>query len=421
MNPDPQPAVPAGRASRPPGAVVIGGYINGLGLIRSLAARHIPVAVVTTQSYDIAQHSRDVCARAEAYGLEDCPQALVDLLEQRAEAWAGWALFPTNDGALTALARHRDQLSSRYRVVAPSWDVARHFLDKDLMRSAAQAVGIAVPRCHGPATASAAATLSGDLLPVLVKPVEGHRFFARFGCKLFVARNRPELVASVARVEQADLACRIIDLIPGSDGLTYAYCAYLNQHGEASAGITVRKIRQSPPLFGVARVAEIVPDLPGLREMTIELVRRLGFRGMAAAEFKWDSRDGTLRFIEVNGRSVLYNLLLRRGGLDLGGLAWADYVGDRPDAARLTGWAGVWVNLHADLLYSALCRRHHPVGVAGLTATYRRPLLEAVWSPRDPRPFLAQWWHTARDGASAVWRGNARDVLEARRQPSINV
>ena len=54
--------------------------------------------------------------------------------------------------------------------------------------------------------------------------------------------------------------------------------------------LTVRKLRQSPPLFGDARVAELERGPGALREATVELLRRMGHRGVAAAEFKLDPR-----------------------------------------------------------------------------------------------------------------------------------
>jgi len=44
------------------GAIVIGGYVNGLGLVRALAARGIPAAVVSTRPYDVAHLSRSCVA-----------------------------------------------------------------------------------------------------------------------------------------------------------------------------------------------------------------------------------------------------------------------------------------------------------------------------------------------------------------------
>lgn len=404
-------------AVRSPGAVVIGGYVNGLGLVRALAARGVPTAVVTTKPYDIAHHSCWVSAHASAPGIEERPELLVELLEQRAPDWSGRALFPTNDEALTALARHHDRLSSRYRLVAPPWEVARHFLDKELMLEVAASVGADLPHCYGPAAEATAAR--PDLrFPVVVKPLVSYRFHSLFGTKLFVAESREELGRCISRLADARIPGQVFDLVPGPDSRIYAYCTYLDATGEPRGGLTVRKLRQSPPFFGVARVAEIAEDQPLLRDVTIEILRRIGFRGMAAAEFKLDARDGSFRFFEINGRSVAYNGLLRRAGLDLGGLAWSDYACGRPEPARPNGWPGVWINLHADVLYSLLYRGRGRVGLADFLAPYRRPKIDAVWSGADPAPFFAQWRATALIGASALWRGTQSELLADRTRPA---
>ena len=402
---------------RSPGAVVIGGYVNGLGLVRALAARNVLTVVVRTKPYDLAHRSRWVSAHDSAAGLEERPELLVELLERRARDWPGWAVFPTNDEALAALAQHHDRLSARYRLVAPPWEVARSFLDKELMLEAARAVGVGMPRCFGPATAATAA-LAELRFPVIVKPLVGYRFFARFGTKLFVADDREELGRCISRLAEAGIPGQVFDLVPGPDSRIYAYCTYVDAGGEPRGGVTIRKLRQGPPFFGVARVAEVVEDVPALREATIEILRRIGHRGMAVAEFKLDPRDGSFRFLEVNGRSVLYNGLLRRAGLDLGGLAWSDYACGRPERARPNGWPGVWVHLHADVLYSTLYRRRECIGLAEILSPYARPTIDAVWSAADPVPFVVQWAGTARAGASALWHGTRREILADRTRPA---
>jgi predicted ATP-grasp superfamily ATP-dependent carboligase len=366
-----------------PGAVVIGGYVNGLGVVRALAARGVRVAVVTTQPFDVAQLSRHCAAHHPAPGAEQ--GALMELLERRVRDWRGWALIPTNDEAVEALAPNHERLASAgYRVLSPPPEVARAFLDKGVMQDAARAVGAELPRVG-----------EGVGFPVLVKPVTGHRFAARFGTKLLVARDGEELEAHLARVGGEDV--QLAELIPGEDSRIYAHCTYLDAHGDPLGAITIRKLRQSPPFFGVARVAEVAADPPPeLPELTVELLRRVGHRGPAIAEFKLDPRDGRPKFIEANGRSVLYNALLRRAGLDQAGLAWAEHVEGRRERARPNGWPGAWVNLHADLLYTLLRRRDQRLGPREFARPYARPLIEAVWSPTDPRPFLAQWGRTAR-------------------------
>lgn len=398
------------------GAVVVGGYVNGLGLVRALAARDIPVAVINTKPFDIAHRSRWVRDTAIASDLEEQPQHLLELLDRRAHDWAGWAVFPTNDAALAALALEHERLSSTYRIISPPAEVARYFLDKQPMLELARGVGLDTPHCYGPASAATAA-LPALRFPVIVKPRVGYRFASRFGCKLFAARNADELSQALTQLAATDLAAEVVDYIPGPDSQIYAYCTYINRGGEPCGGITVRKLRQSPPFFGVARAAEVVDDIPLLRDATITMLRKIGFHGIAAAEFKLDPRDSRFRFLEINGRAVLYNRLLRQAGLDVSGLAWADQVIGQPQSARPNGWRGVWIHLHADILYSLLYRRHDPISLADFLAPYRRAKIYAVWSAGDPAPFFTQWSRTARDAAATLWRGGYRQATADRARP----
>ena len=93
---------------------------------------------------------------------------------------------------------------------------------------------------------------------MLVKPVVGYRFTARFGVKLFPARDRAELRAAVDRITAAGLDGEVFDCVPGGDDQIWTYSAWIDGRGEPGPGVTVRKIRQSPARFGVARVARVV-------------------------------------------------------------------------------------------------------------------------------------------------------------------
>jgi D-aspartate ligase len=378
---------------KPQGAVVIGGHINGLGIIRSLAARRIPTAVILTKTYDFAHHSRYISEYESALEMAERPEQLLEGLDRRLSRWKGWALFPVNDEALAALAHSRQQLESVYSIIAPPNEVIRYLLDKKLMLDAAGSIGIPTPLCYGPAV-QATADRSDIRFPVIVKPLMGYRFQECFGCKVFVAANPAELKHAISQVEQAGIPCQVFDIIPGADNRIYCHCVYIDASGDPRADITIRKIRQSPPFFGVSRVAEIAPNGAHMREQTIEFLRRIGFRGIAVAEYKLDPRDDTFRFLEINGRSVIYNSLLRKAGMDLAWLAWSDYIERRPETARIRHWPGVWINLHADLLYSMFQSRNEGLRPKDFLSPYMRPMIEAVWSVHDPKPFLVEWGRT---------------------------
>jgi predicted ATP-grasp superfamily ATP-dependent carboligase len=245
--------------------------------------------------------------------------------------------------------------------------------------------------------------------PAVVKPLQSQPFGQLFGCKLFVVHDRAALDLAVRRVHQAAVPCTVDAWIEGGDDCIVGGAMYFGRDGSVSPAVFARKLRQGPPFAGVARVAELATEavLPAheanqLREGMAEMLRPLGFHGVADAEFKRDERTGTWQFIEVNCRSVLYNSLLQRGGFDIAGLSWTELTTGRLPPVIPTGWPGVWMNVHADLLYSVAYRRQDPMSLQRFLAPYRRPILDAVWSLHDPLPSLTQWAHTAGRAARAL-------------------
>lgn len=398
-----------------PGAVVVGGSANGVGLVRSLAAGGVPVAVVRTSPEDIAHLSRCACSSHEALELDRRPEVLIDLLEGRAREWGGWALFPSNDDALEVLSRAHDRLSRIYRLTMPSWDVTRRVLDKELTYEAAREVGLETPACYGPATLAGIGE-RGYEYPLLVKPSVGHVFYRRFGRKLFLARDPAELRSAVERVEAAGIRCQLFEYVPGSDHDVYEYQLYMDGREDPRGEFAVRKLRQSPPFFGSSRAAR-PSAAPALHEPSVELLRRLEWRGIAEVTYKLDRRRDRFVLIEVNGRSFLTNGLARRAGINFGMLAYGERVlGERQVCVEPNGWHGTWLHLHADLLYSLLWHRQERLELREFRQSYAGPKTYAVWSRHDPKPFLAEWGRTARKAARAVLSRRERQEVTSRVQ-----
>jgi D-aspartate ligase len=380
--------------SAPRGAVVVGAHVNALGIVRSLAPLGIPVAVVSTRPFDIAQRSRDVVASVSLPSFHDDPESLLDVLDAHAREWHGWALFPTNDDAVVVLAQHHERLSKQFRSTVPPWEVMGPLVDKDRMHELATNVGLDVPRCHGEARPDL--DPRSVTFPAIVKPIRHDRLIGAAGVKLFLARDPPELAAACARLASVGLRGLVYEMVPGPDSEIYVYAVYVGANGEPSVGATVRKLRQNPPGIGGARVAEIATEDPALREASVELLRRAGFRGIAFVEFKRDRSSGRFRFIEVNGRPVLFNRLPARAGIDLVRMAWSELCGERP-SARPSGWRGAWIDFQADLFCALFLRRVETLRFADYVAPYRGRKIFAVWSARDPGPFVAQVERAAHD------------------------
>jgi D-aspartate ligase len=395
-----------------PGAVVIGGYANAVGALRGLAREGVRTAVVLTADHDVAQHSRYAHEAHRVHYLNRRPDGLIELLEAQRERWRGWALIPTNDYGLAALAQYRDQLSRAYRVTVPEEEITQRVLDKAATYRFAREVGVDTATSYGPASRHTAARL--DLVfPLVVKPLQSARFWEVFGKKLLVIRNRAELLTAVDRVSDSGMAAEVLDLVPGADDQVYNYTAYLDRWGQPAAEFGVRKLRKAPRFFGVGRAATPA-DLPHLRERTIALLQRIGWRGTASVEYKLDPRDGRYRLMEINGRCPLINALPTRCGVNYPLLAWREHVLREKVSAAPNGWRGVWTHMHADLLYTMVEDRDPDWSWSEFFRSYTGPWVDAVWSSKDPLPFLAQCAGTFRKAAHGLRDSEVRDEVRNR-------
>jgi predicted ATP-grasp superfamily ATP-dependent carboligase len=132
--------------------------------------------------------------------------------------------------------------------------------------------------------------------------------------------------------------------------------------------------------------------------------------GFAAIEFKRDERDGEFRFIEVNGRSVIYNTLLEQGGLNITHLTVSDSEQGGVAAVMAAQWPGAWVNLHADLLRSMQNWRREDISTLEYFKPYTRKKVFAVWSARDSGPFRALWMRSLRQLTSRFFGRSERHL-----------
>src|ERR1700740_2914346 len=109
-------------ASSCAGALVTGADYRGLGIVRSLGRRGIPVCVLREEGHFLGAVSRYTSRSLRwpvGNGLKQV-EFLANLAVR--EGLKGWALFPTTDELVTLVARHHKSLAAHYRLTIPSWD-----------------------------------------------------------------------------------------------------------------------------------------------------------------------------------------------------------------------------------------------------------------------------------------------------------
>ncbi|GIM96795.1 hypothetical protein Ato02nite_085880 [Paractinoplanes toevensis] len=362
-----------------PGAVVLGGDYQGLGIARSLGRRGVRTLVVDDER-SIARASRWTAAslRVPSLRTDDDVLDALSLARARRGDLTGWVVFPTRDEQVAALSRHRSLLTRTWRIPTPGWDCVRVAWDKRETYRMAQKLGVPAPRTSSEPDFTA---------PVLVKPAIKEHFFYATGAKAWRADSPAELrerfAAAAAIVPEDEIMVQ--EMIPGDD--QFSYCAFVKD-GSAVASMTVRRARQHPSDFGRASTFVRSVPVPALAERSLCFLREIGYYGLVEMEYKLDPRDGEFKLLDVNARTWGYHTLGAAAGIDFPYLLFRDQIG-QPLPAPGPARAGVsWIRLATDLPNFLVDLRAGRVRAGDYLRTLRGIDTEAVFSWRDPLPGL---------------------------------
>ncbi len=368
------------------GAVVIGAGYSGLGVVRSLGRRGIPVLVMA-EELGAASASR-FAWRILPWPL-DQQSRLKFLLDVGASLGLdGWVLYPTDDQSVSLLARNHRVLSRRYRLFTPPWNTVRVVHDKWLLHELAAELGIDQPWAFHPRDRKDLSALERSF-PVILKPTlkerTNHFTFAR----AWLAGNRDVLLS------RYDEACRMVspdsimvqEYIPGL-GNDFAFGA-LAVEGRPAASVVVRRPRQHPLGFGRASTYVETADLPEVEAAGRRLVDALRITGLVHVGFKRDPRDGRYKLLDVNPRVWSSHTLGRQGGVDFAYLQWRLAHG-QPLPVDLRTPPGLrWIRLVTDLFVSTRLILKGELSIPEYLRSFRSPVELAAFAWDDPLPAVA--------------------------------
>ena len=386
-------------------AVVMGLSPTGLYAVRELGRAGVPVLGVTRewQPGCTSKHlSACIVEPDEARRLErlmahfpaDTPRPV---------------LIPTSDQDIEFIARHADLLSQRF-VFQPSYaqDLIQTLLTKERFYALCEAEGVAYPRLWRCLPGELAGLRDQIAYPCMVKPSRIHDVKSLMaGQKGWIAEDAAAFDRLRAQIPAAAGVLLLQEIVPGPESAITLHATYVDRSGAFRQPISARKLRQYPPGFGSASLVVSAPE-DGSRDIARRLLGALGYRGIAAAEFKRDPRDGRLKVIEINARPSLWFALATGAGQRLTLAAYHDLAGtgqSLPENAQTDGV--VWRYAFKDM-YSALFYRFRkgfvlpPPDTAVVGGVRRR--VHPVFAADDPLPMLAEWWHFVRKALARLGR-----------------
>src|SRR6202047_3900128 len=330
------------------GAVVMAADYRGLGVVRSLGRRGIPVWVLKQGGHLVASTSR-YARRNIPWPAVDDPRQIDLLLDLgRKHSLKDWLLFPTDDHAVALISRHRDVLASQYRIPVPPWSQLQFLCDKRLLHQTAHELGIHQPWTVWPHTREELGALDCPF-PVILKPAIRLRRDNLAHPQAWRVADRGAVLTRYDEAAQLMGPGNLMvqEIVPGAGEGQVSY-ATVCRDGRSLASIVVKEKRQYPRDFGQFSSFVESVDEPRVIDPAIRLVKFLRFTGLVEIEFKQDPRDNQFKILDVNPRVWGWHTLSRRAGVDFPHLLWLLLHGQI--VPEVGGRSGVrWMHTTADV------------------------------------------------------------------------
>lgn len=369
------------------GALVIGANLNGLSIARSLGRRGVPVWIASPPNIKLASFSR--YARKTLPWPQGDTEAQVDFLLDLAvrHQLDRWVLFPTSDESAALLSRFHSELSLRFRVSTPAWDALRWAYDKRLTYRLAADQKVDYPATFYPATeADLHAAPCG--FPAILKPAT-HASINRFiSDKAWPVSNREELLSRYREARELippDLIL-VQERVPGGGESQFSYAA-LCRDGKVIASLAARRTRQFPIDFGYSSSLVETLEVPEIVAPSRRLLEAIGYTGIVEVEYKFDSRDGRFKLLDINPRLWTWAPLGARAGVDFPYLLWRMMTG-KPVAEQSARPGVRWVRMSTDVPAAIHEMLRGRLNMRAYLGSLRGPREFALFAADDPLPAL---------------------------------
>lgn len=265
-------------------------------IVRSLGKQGVKVIAGDSTRWCPSFYSK-YCSKKYVYpDALKTPGLFIEWLISHAKKGVFDVLFPLTDLTMTSITQHLNELSKH--MIVPVVDHATYMKAHDKFQSIliAQNCGISCPKTLLPDSPADIFTLTHQFSgPVVIKPRMSS------GARGIVYVKDKEKLYSKYQVVNAEYPRPMLQEFIPSGGSTYGVEVLMNKKSEPRAVFVHRRIREYPVSGGPSTLRESVIR-PDLVEMAVNLLKTMGWYGVAMVEFKVDPRNETPLFMEVNPR-----------------------------------------------------------------------------------------------------------------------
>jgi D-aspartate ligase len=284
-----------------PHVVLLDPWTAGLAMARRMVRAGATVTMVALPGHHWETYSRGVRRAIESFGSDGAPW--LQALRRIAAGGEQIVVIPATDRACELLIRGHRELPENLTMFERSAQGHLPLMDKQTADGIARGAGV-----HVPWTAVIETELDLERAvaqapwPCVLKPTLSHEWRQRYGERRTFPVARAEEVVEIAQQPLRDgIPMLLSQYIPGGDDAVEEAIVVRLADGSYPVRFGCRKLRQSPPGFGVTGLGESSP-LPETMEIARRVLDAANFVGVAGVEAKRDSRTGERWFLEVNVR-----------------------------------------------------------------------------------------------------------------------
>jgi len=389
-----------------PEALILGNLgRKGYGLIRSLARAGVPVVGTSDLHFDVGSFSR-YCQRYYTYSNSADGKELCQLLLRwRSDFQQNPVLFALYDHDALMLAKYQDELSTYYEYHWVPREALVQIISKDQMSLLCQQAGVLIPQTHRTRPNEDLQASTRDFpFPCLVKPIQKRTPGFPSDRKNFLAETRQDLIDFYRR-HLGLLGLTIWqELLEGGDENNFVCGMVVRKSGEPAGVFCTHKLHQYPPYgvmcYGRSEWNDVVVS------KALQLVRYLGYRGVASLEFKFQPKDARYYFIEMNARWPQYCGYFAEAGVNLPLLTYLDLAGISDHTAFRARQRDqvYWVYAHEDAKWFWGTPRKDRPSLWQWLKSVAQADSYAFWNWRDPAPWFAVSLQTLQVGVQKLLR-----------------
>ncbi len=382
----PGPAVPA---------VVVGGDLSGLGVVRSLAHGRMPIYVLDPDRDCPAGRSRHASfvpvPALEGPGLIEALKELAARLGDRP------VLILSSAECVATISARRGEIEPLYRISLPPANVVKVLTDRALFQAFAEREGLEVPRCLNISAATDLAVLEELTPPLVIKPA--HKTAASAG-RAARAQTIEEAQATAATMRATAAHLMVQEWIDGPDTEIYFTLFTCDARGHLAGLFAGRTLVCDPPATGSAAVCVAAPGVANeLARQTRHFAARVGYRGLGSLRFKRDAHTGRFLILEPTvGRTDRQEEIATLCGVNIPLITYETELGRMPRLVNYTESGRIaW---RASRVYRDLPDCFHPA----------TRIVDGYFRWDDPLPALFHYYERARQRSSARSRPVHEDL-----------